>query len=186
MKMHSTLIQHQICSADLISTNTLSLIFLSKNPLRLGHAVLGKLQHLERQIVRPFTMWSSNSNDRRSIWNYFEYVWTDPTFCSYRSQTYQTIILRPNKLQTASMHWRASSERGWYKQLWIFYNQTLFLSSRQFKGRLPTEEFLIVFARSLDKQWRLFHFSTLFHVSHWLINRLCSFPSIGKLYFLSN
>lgn len=39
MKMHSTLIQHQICSADLISTNTLSLIFLSKNPLRLGHAV---------------------------------------------------------------------------------------------------------------------------------------------------
>ena len=77
----------------------------------------------------------------------FEYVWTDPTFCSYRSQTYQTIILRPNKLQTASMHWRASSERGWYKQLWIFYNQTLFLSSRQFKGRLPTEEFLIVFCK---------------------------------------
>lgn len=88
---------------------------------------LGKLQHLERQIVRPFTTRSSNSNDRRSIWNYFEYVWTDPTFCSYRSQTYQTIILRPNKLQTASMHWRASSERGWYKQLWIFYDQTLFL-----------------------------------------------------------
>ena len=44
---------------------------------------LGKLQHLERQIVRPFTMWSSNSNDRKRIWNYFVYVWTDPTFCSH-------------------------------------------------------------------------------------------------------